>query len=113
MIGYKVFVKDENGLYCDPNYREYKYKEGETYKIEEDSKLYKKWFCFYKKLKNIFEYYPLIPEIMIHKVEILGNIIDEDEEEGKRSYTDKLKVLEQVEFSKLLPSFLDTIKSIE
>ena len=92
IIGYKAFNKDAEGLYCQPDDSKFRYKEGEVYKIEGELSLCENGIHFCRELKNVFQFYSLVQWVSVHKVEILGNIIDD--EDNIKSCTNKLKILE-------------------
>ena len=100
IIGYKAFNKDAEGLYCQPGYFKFRYKEGEVYEIEGELSLCEKGIHFCRELKNVFNFYSLVQWVSVHKVEILGDIID-DKDNGK-SCTNKLKILEEVSFEDII-----------
>lgn len=103
IIGYKAFNKDAEGLYCQPDDSKFRYKEGEVYKIEGELSLCENGIHFCRELKNVFQFYSLVQWVSVHKVEILGNIIDD--EDNIKSCTNKLKILEEVSFEDIIQSF--------
>ena len=103
IIGYKAFNKDAEGLYCQPSSFKFRYKAGEVYEIEGELSLCENGIHFCRELKNVFQFYSLVQWVSVHKVEILGNIIDD--EDNIKSCTNKLKILEEVSFEDIIQSF--------
>lgn len=91
MIGYKAFNSD---LTC----RNFQYKIGNTYKIDEKPKLCENGFHFCKELTEVFKYYPFIPLTRVCRVNALG-LIDADNR-GKYC-TNQIKIIEEVDTNKL------------
>lgn len=100
LIGYKAFYQDEKGLYCKPNNKKKRYKEGKVFEIKGELSLCQNGIHFCRELKDIFEFYPLVQWISVHKVEILGDVLDD--KKGAKSCTNKLKVLETIEFKEII-----------
>ena len=103
IIGYKAFNKDAEGLYCQPNNFKFRYKAGEVYEIEGKLSICNNGIHFCRELKNVFKFYDLVQWVSVHKVEVLGDIIDD--EDNIKSCTNKLKILEEVSFKDIIQSF--------
>ena len=89
LIAYKAFYQDEKGLYCKPDNKKMRYEEGQVFEIEGELSLCENGLHFCKELKNVCEFYPLVQWIKVHKVEILGDVLDDKDE--IKSCTNKLK----------------------
>ena len=99
IIGYKAFNKDAEGLYCQPDDSKFRYKEGEVYKIEGELSLCENGIHFCRELKNVFQFYSLVQWVSVHKVEILGNIIDDELRKTRNCF--KYKAISEDEYNVL------------
>ena len=92
--GYKGF--DEN-LCC----RGFQYKVGKTYEINGTLKMCDNGFHFCKKLSNVNEFYSFSNENYRYcEVEAVGQVIDD--EDGKKSVTDKIKIVREIPREKFI-----------
>lgn len=103
LFGYKAFYQDADGLYCQPDEskEKFRYEEGKVYEIEGELELCVNGLHFCKELKDIFNFYPLVQWIKVHKVEILGKVTS-GYGNDRKSCTNKLKVLEEVSFEEII-----------
>lgn len=89
--GYKVF-------YSDWTCRDFQYKVGETYTMEEKPICCERGFHFCKNLANCFNYYLFDPANKVAKVLALGDI---DEQDLKLA-TNKICILEEITWEEVL-----------
>ena len=91
-IGYKGFKVDENNqLYCNPGIVKKYYKVGEVESVTGKLKMCENGIHFCWEINNVHEFYNLL-EGVICKIEILGDVVNDDD--GKKSCTNKIKILQ-------------------
>ena len=91
-IGYKGFKVDENNqLYCNPGIVKKYYKVGEVESVTGKLKMCENGIHFCWEINNVHEFYNLL-EGVICKIEILGDVVNDDD--CKKSCTNKIKILQ-------------------
>ena len=91
-IGYKGFKVDENNqLYCNPGIVKKYYKVGSIESVTGKLKMCENGIHFCWEINNVHEFYNLL-EGVICKIEILGDVVNDDD--GKKSCTNKIKILQ-------------------
>ena len=85
--GYKVFNSDWT---C----KNYQYKVGGEYKMDDDIRICQRGFHFCKKLVDCFDYYPFDSKNKVAEIEALGVI--QDEENGNKSVTNHIKIIKEL-----------------
>lgn len=86
MKGYKAFGED---LTC----RNFKYKVGKTYSIDEEPVLCEIGFHFCKKLADCYMYYPIHESTRICEVEATGDIV---EDSSGKCVTNKITIVREI-----------------
>ena len=95
MKGYKVFNLDWS---C----RGFKYKVGETYKMNAMPELCRTGFHFCTNLKDCFKYYPYSESTKIAEIEALGDIDFRIGDMGDTKHcTNEIKIVREIPFNKL------------
>lgn len=92
MIGYKAFNNDWT---C----REFQYKIGETYRMDEIPKCCTEGFHFCKKMTDCFNYYKFSPDNKYALVESRGAVVTND---NKKFATNILRILEEISWTEVL-----------
>ena len=85
--GYKVF---------NPNWtcKDYQYKVGGEYKMDDDIKICQRGFHFCEKLIDCFDYYPFDSNNKVAEIEALGKVLKE--ENGNKSVTNHIKIIKEL-----------------